>query len=72
MAEYQTLTLHDKLAIAKDALRGAESDHYRRSNEPETASSDQVTQLEERIATWRTEVDNLEKAIAAEEPAPEQ
>ena len=72
MTEYVAINLHDQLLLAKDALRGAESDHYRRSHEPPGFSSQEnIEQLEERVAHWRTEVERLEAAIAEEADAQE-
>ena len=74
--EYTTLTEADRLMIARDRLRGLESDHYRISldaeagdpNNPASAqAAARADQLEESIKAVKAEVTKLEKAAKAAE-----
>ncbi len=59
--DYQTLTDEDRLAIARDALRAAESDHFRISLDPASGGGEpRLKQLEERVLRLREEVALLE------------
>lgn len=73
--EYTTLNLTDKLRVARDALYGAEQDHFRVALDPASGGGEaRLKQLEDRINRLREEVDQLEKQEAegdrTAEPAP--
>jgi hypothetical protein len=55
--DYETLSLADRLQIAKDTLRGRETDHFRISllEEP---------QREERLASIGEEIEGIQAVIA--------
>jgi len=54
---YETLSDDDKLNLARDRLRGLESDHYRLK-----IAGDNVEYLEEKIELVRDEIERLEQA----------
>lgn len=73
--DYTTLTEADRLLIARDRLRGLETDHYRTSldaqvgpvNNPAANGAEQrVAQLEEQIAVVKDEIAKLEKSVDKE------
>ena len=71
--EYETLSIHHKLLIAKDALRAAETDHYRVSLDPASGGGEaRLVELEARVRRTRREVRKVEAevALATGEPAP--
>ena len=65
--DYSTLSAADRLLIARDALRGFESDHYRLTAFPQPGSEERAKQLEELIARARKEVEALEKEVSKED-----
>lgn len=59
--DYQILTPADKLSIARDALRAAETDHYRISLDPASGGGEaRLAELEERVERVRAAVKELE------------
>lgn len=58
--EYTTLTAADRLLLARDTLRGRESDHYRVSILNEPNKEDRLARLETEIENVREEVASLE------------
>lgn len=68
--DYETLTAADKLLIARDALRAAETDHYRISLDPASGGGEaRVAELEERVERLRDAVKEAEAATATEAEA---
>lgn len=66
--DYTTLSEGDKLSLARDALRGLESDHFRTQvlvAQPNQAA--RLNQLELQIAGVREQIKVLEKAAAEEQ-----
>lgn len=60
----------DKLLIARDTLRGQESDRYRISLLDEPGKAERLALYDANIARLEEEVASLEAAEAAETPAP--
>jgi hypothetical protein len=58
--DYETLSDHDKLLLARDALRGRESDHFRISLLNEPNRDFRLGQLEAEIENIKTQVAQLE------------
>lgn len=67
--QYTTLSTADRLLLARDALRGRESDHFRLSLLDESSRGDRLEVLAAEIDTIRKEVSALEKQAAKEERA---
>lgn len=61
--EYETLTLEDELGIARDALRGRESDHYRISLLNEPSKPERLAGIEADVGRIRAEIARLEAEI---------
>lgn len=74
--DYVTLTDDDKLAIAKDRLRGLESDHYRLSITPSApdANEARLADYEQQISDVKDEVQRVQAVVddqhAEREPTP--
>lgn len=64
--DYLTLTNADLLQQARDALRGAESDHYRLSTSRRGYNAEVLAQVEEDMAFYRAEVERLEALVEAD------
>jgi len=67
---YTTLDLAEKLRIARDTLHGRETDHFRLTLVPESASPGQIEDLAEQIDRLREEVASLEAEV--EEATPDE
>lgn len=68
--DYETLNAADKLLIARDALRAAETDHYRISLDPASGGGEaRVAELKERVERLRDAVKEAEAATATEAKA---
>ncbi len=67
--DYPTLSMGDKLQIARDALRGVESDHYRMSLlvDSQPGAESRMAQLEAEAETLRAKIAKLEAEAAAEQ-----
>lgn len=70
-ATYTTLTDADKLLIARDTLRGRETDRFRVSLLNEPGKESRLAQYDEEIAALRETVADLEAAQKVE-AAPEE
>lgn len=70
--EYTTITAADRLLLARDRLRGLESDHYRISIVTEPNQESRLAQLEEQIDEAKAEIAAVEAEIAGEADEPEQ
>jgi hypothetical protein len=66
--EYSTLSNDDLLLIARDALRGRESDHYRLTLVNEPNKQFRLAELEANIAILKAEIADRE-AAADDQPA---
>jgi len=65
--EYQTLDDADKLRLAKDALYGAEQDHFRVSLDPASGGGQaRLDELEARIKHLREEFEKLDAELQGE------
>lgn len=69
--DYETLNDDDKLLLARDRLRGLESDHYRISLTHEASRDSRMAQLEDERDTVREEIARLEGKSKAVEEASE-
>lgn len=59
--EYQTLNYADKLQLARDAVRAAETDHYRATLDPPAFGGEtRLLELEERVVRVREALAELE------------
>jgi hypothetical protein len=65
---YDTISDHDKLLLARDALRGREADHFRLSLLEEPNRDFRLGQLELEINRLREEVAKLESIVEDEIP----
>ncbi len=65
--EYSTLSAADKLSIARDALRGRESDHFRLSlmDTVSGSSPERLKEIESEIESMQKETASLEKEFEA-------
>lgn len=61
------LTKADQLALARDSLRGKESDHFRISQLPEDGGPGRLAVLEDQVVRLREKVNELEAEVEAEE-----
>ncbi len=61
--DYTELSEADRLLLARDRLRGLESDHYRQSIAPEPGADERLKRLEEHVKQVREEVKRLEKEV---------
>lgn len=67
--EYETLSTGDKLQIAQDALRGAETDHFRVTLDPIGGGGQtRLDQLEDRVLRARRAVEELQTELEGEAP----
>lgn len=68
--EYTTLSIQDKIDIARSTLRGLEADHFRLSLDNREYAAPRIAELEQQIENLSTSLGLLEvQAPPAEEPA---
>jgi cell division protein FtsB len=68
--DYATITAADKLLLARDRLRGLESDHYRISIASEPNQEQRLADLEAQIEEVKAEVAAVEAEVG-DDPTPE-